>query len=138
MKRLTKRRPDNGLAYLAKVKESEQDVESPYPNTLKAILECFDRLAAYEETELTPEEIIDLKADAKAIQIAGLEIMQERDTLEKALELACKDASDTNCPMTVGLDIENPVEICDDGCQGECSANCWHQWYMRQAQEGQK
>lgn len=43
---------------LVKVKDDEQEVESPYPNTLKAILECFNRLGelenAIEDGELAP------------------------------------------------------------------------------------
>jgi predicted Zn-ribbon and HTH transcriptional regulator len=55
--RLTNRSPKNNLAYLVKVMPDEQSVESPYPNTLKAILESLQRLAAYEDTGLSPEEI---------------------------------------------------------------------------------
>lgn len=54
--RLTKKY--NGGFGLVKVKDDEQDVESPYPNTLKAILECFSRLGelenAIESGELAP------------------------------------------------------------------------------------
>lgn len=57
MKRLTARRIDNGLAYLVGVRPNEQEVDSPYPNTLRCILDCFQRLAEYEDTGLMPEEI---------------------------------------------------------------------------------
>jgi hypothetical protein len=57
MKRLTARRIDNGLAYLVGVKPNEQEVDSPHPNTLRCILECFQSLAAYEDTGLTPGNI---------------------------------------------------------------------------------
>jgi hypothetical protein len=50
MKRLTAR-TKNGHAYLVNVKPDEQEVESPYKNTLQCILDCFDRLAAYEDAE---------------------------------------------------------------------------------------
>lgn len=50
MDRLTKR-VSNGMACLVKVKDNEQDVESPYPNTLKAILESIQRLAEHEDQE---------------------------------------------------------------------------------------
>lgn len=56
MERLTAIAP-NGMAYLVKVKPSEQEVESPYPNTLNCILESFKRLAEYEDTGLTPDDI---------------------------------------------------------------------------------
>jgi hypothetical protein len=47
LERLTAKAP-NGMAYLVKVKPSEQEVESSYPNTLRCILESFNRLALYE------------------------------------------------------------------------------------------
>jgi hypothetical protein len=50
MERLTARSPKNNMAYLVKVKQNEQDVESPYPNTLRCIMEAFERLAQYEDT----------------------------------------------------------------------------------------
>ena len=50
MERLTAIAP-NGMAYLVKVKPNEQDVESPYPNTLKAIMESFQKLAEYEKLD---------------------------------------------------------------------------------------
>jgi len=66
MARLTARRPDNGLAYLVGVKPNEQEVDSPHPNTLRCILDCFQRLAEYEDTGLTPEEIQRVKAERDA------------------------------------------------------------------------
>ena len=48
MERLTARSVKNNMAYLVKVKPDEQEVESPYPNTLNAIIESFQRLAEYE------------------------------------------------------------------------------------------
>jgi len=57
MERLTARSSKNNMAYLIKVKPNEQDVESPYPNTLKAIMECFQQLADFEnEIEPRPFE----------------------------------------------------------------------------------
>lgn len=41
----------NGIYGLAKVKDNEQEVDSPYRNTLAAIVECFQRLAEYENAE---------------------------------------------------------------------------------------
>lgn len=72
MERLTGR-TDKGFAYLAGVRPDEQAVDSEYPNTLNCILESFERLAAYEETGLAPEEIAALKA-----------------RLDNAIELPCK------------------------------------------------
>ena len=41
----------NGIYGLVKVKDNEQEVDSPHRNTLAAILECFQRLAEYENAE---------------------------------------------------------------------------------------
>lgn len=41
----------NGFYGLVKVKADEQEVDSPYKNTLEAIFECFQRLAEYENAE---------------------------------------------------------------------------------------
>ena len=62
--RLTARRPKSGLAYLVNVKQDEQIVESPYPDTLRCIMESFERLAQYEDIG-SPEEFAEL-ARAKA------------------------------------------------------------------------
>lgn len=51
IERLTARNKD-GLAYLVNVKPDEQEVDSPYENTLKCILDCFERLAQYEEEDI--------------------------------------------------------------------------------------
>ena len=48
MSRLTAR-AQNGLAYLVGVRQDEQEVNSPYKNTLQCILDCFQHLAAIED-----------------------------------------------------------------------------------------
>jgi len=63
--RLTERSPKNSMAYLINVKQNEQDVESPYPNTLRCIMDSFNRLAAYEDSGLSPEEVQELKVSVK-------------------------------------------------------------------------
>jgi len=68
--RLTERSPKNGMAYLINVKQNEQVVESPYPNTLRCIMDSFNRLAAYEDSGLSPEEVQELakaKADGRLV-----------------------------------------------------------------------
>ncbi len=50
MSRLTAR-TETGHAYLVNVKPDEQEVDSPHKNTLQCILDCFERLAAYEDAE---------------------------------------------------------------------------------------
>lgn len=64
MERLTDR-TEKGHAYLVNVKPDEQEVDSPYKNTLQCILDCFERLAAYEDTGLTPGDIKDLQGLCK-------------------------------------------------------------------------
>ncbi len=61
MKRLTARSPKNNMAYLANVKEDEQVLEGSY-NTLICVRNSFELLAKYEETGLTPEQILALRA----------------------------------------------------------------------------
>ena len=61
IERLTARNKD-GFAYLVNVKPDEQEVNSPHKNTLKCILDCFERLAQYEEEAIarqsaTSEEV---------------------------------------------------------------------------------
>lgn len=50
MSRLTAR-TETGHAYLVNVKLDEQEVDSPHKNTLQCILDCFERLARYEDAE---------------------------------------------------------------------------------------
>lgn len=50
VERLTAR-TKNGHAYLVNVKPDEQEVNSPHKNTLQCILDCFERLAQYEDLE---------------------------------------------------------------------------------------
>jgi hypothetical protein len=97
MERLTARSPKNNMAYLVKVKPDEQEVESPYPNTLEAIIESFKRLAEYEDTGFNPEEITQLKkilqmADIVmrgAIKSIGLGIKDEQHYYWKEMQDIC-------------------------------------------------
>lgn len=50
MNRLTARSPKNQMAYLIGVKPDEQALDGSY-NTLKCVMEAFNRLAEYEEAE---------------------------------------------------------------------------------------
>jgi hypothetical protein len=70
MDRLTARSPKNNMAYLVNVKNDEQEVECKYPNTLRCILDSFQRLAEYEDTGFTPEGVINLKATLWNIRAA--------------------------------------------------------------------
>jgi molecular chaperone GrpE (heat shock protein) len=79
--RLTARSPKNNMAYLANVKPNEQVIESSYPDTLKCIMECFEKLAQYEETGLEPDTI---EAQQQEIQQLQAENAAMREALEKS------------------------------------------------------
>jgi hypothetical protein len=65
MERLTKRTPE-GTAYLAKVKNADEAIEGA-KDTLEYVFESWQKLAAYEDTGLTPEECAELaKAKKKS------------------------------------------------------------------------
>jgi hypothetical protein len=64
MDRLTKRTP-KGDAYLANVKDDEQEVECRSRNTAQCIMDSWERLAAYEDTGMEPAEIKQMCALAR-------------------------------------------------------------------------
>ena len=64
MDRLTARTHD-GHAYLANGKDHEQEVECRSRNTAQCIMDSWERLAAYEDTGLEPEEIKQMCALAR-------------------------------------------------------------------------
>ena len=67
MERLTARTHD-GHAYLANVKDDEQEVECRSRNTAQCIMDSWERLAAYEDTGLSPADIPALTARAEAAE----------------------------------------------------------------------
>ena len=67
VERLTARTHD-GHAYLANVKDDEQEVECRSRNTAQCIMDSWERLAAYEDTGLSPADIADLTARAEAAE----------------------------------------------------------------------
>jgi hypothetical protein len=93
MDRLTKLYK-SGCYGLVKVKDDEQEVDSPYPNTLRAILESFKQLGEYEDTNLTPEQVAALQADRDAWK-------RRAEAAEKYFPQACytcKNENKTGCP----------------------------------------
>lgn len=76
MDRLTKLY-NAGRYGLVKVKDDEQDVDSPYPNTLRAILESFQALGAYEDTGLAPDEIVAMRDKMRAMETIGAQPVTE-------------------------------------------------------------
>mgnify|MGYP000855547489 FL=1 len=93
IERLTARNKD-GFAYLVNVKPDEQEVNSPHKNTLKCILDCFERLAQYEEEAIarqsaTSEEVAEAIEKIEMLSKAIENDMHWRsDKLMKSLETA--------------------------------------------------
>ena len=84
MERLTNRTHD-GHAYLVNVKDDEQEVECKSENTAQCILDSWERLADYEDTGLTPEEIAhakDLLAAEKDGRLVTLPVGKIGDVVE--------------------------------------------------------
>ena len=89
--RLTARNK-NGLAYLVNVKPNEQEVDSPHKNTLKCILDCFERLAQYEDEAIARQSV---KSEEVQRAIGDLLDMKEH---------WCADSTD-NDAISIGLAI---------------------------------
>ena len=108
MDRLTARTHD-GHAYLANVKDDEQEVECRSRNTAQCIMDSWERLAAYEDTGLSPADIPALTARAEAAEA-------ERDRAIKQMCRFCKS-----------LDKKA-------GIKPVCAADC--EWRGQQAGKG--
>ena len=85
IERLTARNKD-GLAYLVNVKPDEQEVDSPHKNTLQCILDCFERLAQYED------EAIARQSETEKVvcpDCGGSGVYQEYDEYDRYYVHAC-------------------------------------------------
>ena len=89
MERLTARTHD-GHAYLANVKDDEKEVECGSRNTALCIIDSWERLAAYEDTGLSPADIPALTARAEAAEA-------ERDAAVEDMTAVLKRDSDDIC-----------------------------------------
>ncbi len=119
MDRLTARSPQNNMAYLVKVKKNEQDVESPHPDTLRCIIESFERLAEYEDAGLRPNDI---------------------KVFQQALDKSCEDAADGCCPYDATGEYEcEQCESCSNrlGDREDTGrdAECWKNYYLQEARK---
>jgi len=99
MERLTKRLP-NGMAYLAKVKDNEQEIEGT-KNTLEYLLESWQRLAAYEDIGLTLERASELAAAEKDGRLVVMPAIKKNSTLywvwaDEVMPVICKGISHGN------------------------------------------
>ena len=63
---------------LIKVKDNEQEIESPYKNTLDACFESWQQLGRYEDTGLMPEEIATLKAELKGQEYLAYKLIKDQ------------------------------------------------------------
>lgn len=129
MDRLTKKYV--GGYGLVKVKDNEQDLESPYPNTLRACFESWQMLGAYEDTGLTPAEVEALKQREQFLTEAYdrqatihealtrdyLAVKSERDRFKARAEAAEKDIA----RMARGLGDVWPCWACENRCFQEYS-----------------
>ena len=94
----------------------------------------IDRLAAYEETGLTPKEISIVKLEQlRAERDAAVERLQQA---ERALEMALQymwESTGVICPDWSRKDIP----LCDDGpdfCR-ICPSDCWKEYFLAKAKE---
>lgn len=101
-------RARNGLTYLANVKDHEQAIEGS-KSTLLCIWDAFDKLARYEDTELSPEEVAALKSENARLKLQ----------LGKVMEAFVLEDVEIPCPSNVGL---NDSYECGTGT--ECK-QCW-------------
>ena len=85
IERLTARNKD-GLAYLVNVKPDEQEVDSPHKNTLKCILDCFERLAQYEDEAIARQSETEM---AVCPDCKGSGVYQEYDEYDRYYVHAC-------------------------------------------------
>lgn len=104
MERLTKR-AENGMPYLAKVKDGETAVEGSY-NTLKCIQEAFEALAKYEELE---EQGQILKLPQPLTELAKFEILLQYQEGEIAQIIHC-----TDCTFSNHCDIQDVLDLYDE------------------------
>ena len=86
---------------------------------------AFAKLAAYEDTELTPEDVAELKLDIIAVRSSLVDV-------EKAFELACKRIMDVvkTCPKPGYL----PGDIVD--CSEIDCLGCYKDYFLTEARGG--
>ena len=129
--RLTNRTHD-GHAYLVNVKDDEQEVECKSENTAQCILDSWERLAAYEDTGLTPEEIAHAK-DLLAAEKDG----QLYTVHDVAVILA--NAIGDDCACNINSNDEWLPQLCElqEACPEPVGVACWEQ-YLKHRAEAEK
>ncbi len=118
MERLTKW-AKNGCAYLAGVKDDEQEVVCESKNTLQCMLDAFKQLAAYEDTNHTPEECAAAFEELAAYRAAEQDdkwigvkdrLPTEADANSNFQVLANHKASSKQCWHWMSV-VENPFDF---------------------------
>ena len=104
VERLTARTHD-GHAYLVNVKSDEQEVDCASRNTAQCIMDSWERLAAYEDTGLSPADIATLTARAEAAEA-------ERDAAVEDMTAVLKRDSDDICAY-----CKNRIECKNEQCE---------------------
>ena len=73
------------------------------------------------------------------LQLDYNKIVTENVTLKRALELACNDAADEQCPHEFDLYTCNKCADCPHDSESHTDsgrdAQCWYDYYVHQAQE---
>jgi hypothetical protein len=80
---------------------------------------AFAKLAAYEDTELTPEEVGELKQELIAARSRLVDV-------EKALELAGECLQEELC-------VDCPLDIDEFDCEAlgfDCDMDCWKEYFL--------
>ena len=131
MERLTARTHD-GHAYLANVKDDEQEVECRSRNTAQCIMDSWERLAAHEDTGLSPADIATLTARAEAAEA-------ERDACKADLKLMAdwyRDSvrDDGICGLCK-QDADHGLDGYANECAGFYKNDCF-EWRGPQAEKG--
>ena len=120
-------RTENGCAYLVNVKPDEQEVDSPYKNTLQCILDCFERLAAYEDigsVEDFQNSLIHADCmEAKAICYeAELDKYKQADAEGRLVVLP----KDSHQPVFVKMDAVNTFDKWNDTTGAIPNGTSWY------------
>lgn len=139
MERLTKRRIDDGEAYLACVELRKDECDGQCTICWRAG-DAVDRLAAYEDTGFSPEEIksaftqdalIKLAAQALGTTPERLRELAAADKEGRVVILPCKRGGKIYAPRKRGIDTYEVIAIAKDekGVQllgkCKCSEESW-------------
>ena len=146
--RLTNRTHD-GHAYLVNVKDDEQEVECKSENTAQCILDSWERLAAYEDTGLTPEVCAEYRKFEDEVIASGMsfgEVVKlmhaEKDgklytSHDVAVILASAIGDD--CACNINSNDEWLPQLCElqEACPRPAGVACWEQ-YLKHRAEAEK